>query len=67
MNATKAEGKRKKRERTKTVKKLVDDFKIENKRQTLKAQAEFTKYKKYTREEVDQLQEVIERYEKHEN
>lgn len=67
MNATKTEGKKKKRERTKTVKKLIDDFKIENKKQILKAQAEFTKYKKYTREEVDQLQEVIERYEKHEN
>jgi len=33
----------------------------------LKAQAEFAKYKKFTREQIDQLQAVILRYEKHEN
>lgn len=49
------------------MKKLVDDFKIENKKFSLKAQAEFAKYKKFTREQIDQLQAVILRYEKHEN
>lgn len=44
------------------MKKLVDDFKIENKKFSLKAQAEFAKYKKFTREQIDQLQAVILKY-----
>jgi hypothetical protein len=35
------------------VKKLVDDFKIETKKFTLKAQSQFARYKKFTREQVD--------------
>lgn len=45
----------------------MDDFKIENKKQALRFQSEFTKYKKFTREQIEALQEVIARYEKHEN
>jgi molecular chaperone DnaK (HSP70) len=49
------------------VKKIVNDFKIENKKYGLKFQNEFTKYKKYTKEQVEQLREIISRFEKHEN
>ncbi len=49
------------------MKKIVDDFKIENKRHFIKFSHEFSKYKRFTKEEADKLKEVTQRYEKHEN
>lgn len=46
---------------------MVEDFKIEARKLVLRPQNQFSKYKKYSKEEVEALREIVTRFEKHEN
>lgn len=49
------------------MKKTVDDFKIESKKYALKKEHSFAKYARFSKDQINDLKAVGEKFEKHEN